>query len=104
MAAAIDLFTHRVVGWAFQKFGAGLVIRALGMAYEQRDRPRGVLFHSDQGSHFVSTSGDSTSSKAETVVETATTMLQVVSQLNNGVSTHRGLHKFVADPADIGRF
>lgn len=37
LAAVIDLFTHRVVGWAFSsKPDADLVIKALDMAYEQR--------------------------------------------------------------------
>jgi len=31
-----------------------LVINALEMAYEQRGRPSGVMFHSDQGSQYAS--------------------------------------------------
>lgn len=31
-----------------------LVIKALDMAYEQRGRPQGLLFHSDQGSQYGS--------------------------------------------------
>jgi putative transposase len=39
------------VGWALlKKPDAELVIKALDMAYEQRGRPQGSLFHSDQGS------------------------------------------------------
>jgi len=39
------------VGWALsEKPQADLVIKALDMAYEQRGRPQGLLFHSDQGS------------------------------------------------------
>jgi len=39
------------VGWALSnKPDAELVIKALDMAYEQRGRPQGLLFHSDQGS------------------------------------------------------
>lgn len=53
MAAVIDLFACRVVGWAFSsKPDADLVIKALDMAYEQRSRPQNVLFHSDQGSQY----------------------------------------------------
>ncbi|MBM4206036.1 MAG: DDE-type integrase/transposase/recombinase, partial [Gammaproteobacteria bacterium] len=33
-----------------------LVIKALDMAYEQRGRPVGVLFHSDQGGQYASRS------------------------------------------------
>lgn len=37
LAAVIDLYARRVVGWAFStKPDAGLVIKALNMAYEQR--------------------------------------------------------------------
>ncbi|GGM32132.1 hypothetical protein GCM10009425_48350 [Pseudomonas asuensis] len=48
VAAVIDLFSRRVVGWAFSsRPGADLVIKALDVAYEQRGHPRNVLFHSD---------------------------------------------------------
>jgi putative transposase len=51
LAAALDLHTRRVVGWAFSaKPDAELVIKTLDMAYEQRGQPQQVLFHSDQGS------------------------------------------------------
>jgi len=57
LAAVIDLFARRVVGWAFSaKPDADLVIKALDMAYEQRGRPQSVLFHSDQGSQYGSRS------------------------------------------------
>lgn len=57
VAVVIDLFARRVVGWAFSsKPDADLVIKALDMAYEQRDRPQNVLFHSDQGSQYGSRS------------------------------------------------
>ncbi|WP_447591057.1 IS3 family transposase [Aquipseudomonas campi] len=55
VAAVIDLFARRVVGWAFSsKPDADLVIKALDVAYEQRGRPQNVLFHSDQGSQYGS--------------------------------------------------
>ena len=51
LAAVMDIFARRVVGWAFSsKPDADLVIKALDMAYELRGRPQDVLFHSDQGS------------------------------------------------------
>ncbi|HBO2940826.1 TPA: IS3 family transposase [Pseudomonas aeruginosa] len=57
VAVVIDLFARRVVGWAFSsKPDADLVIKALDVAYEQRGRPRNVLFHSDQGSQYGSRS------------------------------------------------
>lgn len=57
VAAVIDLFARRVVGWAFSsKPDADLVIKALDVAYEQRGRPQNVLFHSDQGSQYGSRS------------------------------------------------
>ncbi|WP_156160253.1 IS3 family transposase [Pseudomonas sp. 2(2015)] len=57
VAAVIDLFARRVVGWAFSsKPDSDLVIKALDMAYEQRGRPQNVLFHSDQGSQYSSRS------------------------------------------------
>ncbi|WP_342624539.1 IS3 family transposase [Pseudomonas alkylphenolica] len=57
LAAVIDRFARRVVGWAFSsKPDADLVIKTLDMAYEQRGRPQSVLFHSDQGSQYGSRS------------------------------------------------
>ncbi len=55
LAAVLDLLTRRVVGWALSGSpDAALVYKALEMAYEQRGRPVGVLFHSDQGSQYAS--------------------------------------------------
>jgi len=55
VAAVIDLFARRVVGWAFStKSDADLIIKALNMAYELHGRPQDVLFHSDQGSEYGS--------------------------------------------------
>tara|TARA_R100000935_G_scaffold25172_1_gene44914 strand:+ start:336 stop:1193 length:858 start_codon:yes stop_codon:yes gene_type:complete len=55
LAVVLDLFSRRVVGWALSSHpNAELVIRALDMAYEQRARPQDVMFHSDQGSQYVS--------------------------------------------------
>ncbi len=46
----MNLFARRVVGWALSnKPDSDLVIKALDMAYEQRGKPQGMLFHSDQG-------------------------------------------------------
>jgi putative transposase len=57
LAAVIDLYARRVVGWAFSANpDAELVMKALDMAYEQRGRPQNILFHSDQGSQYGSRS------------------------------------------------
>lgn len=43
LAVVLDLYTRRVVGWAFStKPAADLVIKALDMAYEHRGEPQGV--------------------------------------------------------------
>lgn len=55
LAAVLDLYTRRVVGWAFStRPDADLVVQALEMAFEQRGRPQGVMFHSDQGGQYAS--------------------------------------------------
>ncbi len=55
LAVVMDLFARRVVGWALSsKPDTDLVIKALDMAYEQRGKPQGLLFHSDQGSQYGS--------------------------------------------------
>ena len=55
LAVVLDLCTRRVIGWALSdKPDADLVVKALDMAYQQRGCPRGVLFHSDQGSQYAS--------------------------------------------------
>lgn len=55
LAVVLDLFSRRVVGWTLpSQPDAELVIKALDMTYEQRGRPQNVMFHSDQGSQYVS--------------------------------------------------
>ncbi|KPY59604.1 ISPsy24, transposase orfB, partial [Pseudomonas amygdali pv. sesami] len=55
LAVVMDLFARRVVGWALSsRPGTDLVIKALDMAYEQRGKPQGLLFHSDQGAQYGS--------------------------------------------------
>jgi transposase InsO family protein len=44
---------RRVAGWALSyRPDAELVVKALDHAYEQRGKPTGVLFHSDQVSEL----------------------------------------------------
>lgn len=51
----LDLYARRVVGWAMSDTAdAGLVVQALDHAWQQRGRPAGVMFHSDQGSQYMS--------------------------------------------------
>jgi putative transposase len=55
LAVVMDLFSRRVVGWALSnRPDAQLTVKALDIAYEQRGRPKGVMFHSDQGSQYAS--------------------------------------------------
>jgi transposase InsO family protein len=51
VAAVIDLFSRRVVGWSMKaEMTAQLVTDALLMAIWRRGRPDALLHHSDQGS------------------------------------------------------
>lgn len=55
VAAVIDLFSRRVVGWSMQAtMTATLVTDALMMAIWRRGRPDALLHHSDQGSQYTS--------------------------------------------------
>jgi putative transposase len=54
LAAVIDAWSRRVVGWAIGEcMSAELVLAALNMALEQR-RPVAVIHHSDQGCQYTS--------------------------------------------------
>jgi putative transposase len=55
VAAVVDLFSRRVVGWAIKaEMTAQLVTDALIMAIWRRGRPDSLLHHSDQGSQYTS--------------------------------------------------
>ena len=55
VAAVIDLFSRRVVGWSMKAdMTAQLVTDALMMAIWRRGKPDAVLHHSDQGSQYTS--------------------------------------------------
>ena len=55
LAVVLDLYKRKVVGWACStRPDSQLTIKALRMAYESRQSPTGVMFHSDQGSHYTS--------------------------------------------------
>ena len=56
VAAVIDLFSRRVVGWSMNAaMTAQLVADALMMAIWRRGKPHALLHHSDQGSQLGST-------------------------------------------------
>ena len=55
VAAVIDLFSRRVVGWSMKaEMNAKLVADALVMAIWRRGKPDALLHHSDQGSQYTS--------------------------------------------------
>lgn len=55
LAVVLDLYARCVVGWAMSdRADADLAAQALDHAWEQRGRPEKVMFHSDQGSQYVS--------------------------------------------------
>ena len=55
LAVVIDLFARKVIGWAMSLSpDTQLTSKAFSMAYESRGKPKGVMFHSDQGSHYTS--------------------------------------------------
>ncbi|MBY5774873.1 MULTISPECIES: IS3 family transposase [Rhizobium] len=55
VAAVIDLFSRRVVGWSMNaNMTAQLVTDALIMAIWRRGKPDALLHHSDQGSQYTS--------------------------------------------------
>lgn len=55
LAVVIDLYARKIVGWACSDSpDSNLTCTALRMAFESRGRPKGVMFHSDQGCHYTS--------------------------------------------------
>jgi len=55
IAAVVDLFSRRVIGWSMQAtMTAQLVTDALMMAMWRRGKPAAVLHHSDRGSQYTS--------------------------------------------------
>jgi len=55
VAAILDLYSRRVVGWAVsQQINTALVLMALSMALTHRQPPRGLIFHSDRGVQYAS--------------------------------------------------
>lgn len=55
LAAILDLYTRRIVGWAMGKrLQADLTLKALQMALHQRRPKEGLIHHSDRGSQYTS--------------------------------------------------
>jgi putative transposase len=55
IAAVLDLFSRRLVGWAFSTtLHTQLVLDALDMAIQRRNPGDGTVFHSDQGCQYTS--------------------------------------------------
>ena len=55
LACVMDLFSRQIVGWAMSEFlDTQLVEAAWNMAVGQRQPPKGLLHHSDQGSTYTS--------------------------------------------------
>lgn len=55
LAAVIDLFSRKVVGWALgARMTKQLVINAMNQALLLERPPRGLIFHSDRGSQYAS--------------------------------------------------
>ncbi len=56
LCVIMDLASRKIVGWSLdRRMKAGLVIDALMMAIISRRPPKGVIFHSDRGSQYCST-------------------------------------------------
>ncbi len=55
LAVVMDLYARKPVGWAMSLSpDSELTGKALSMAVEARGKPRGLMFHSDQGCHYTS--------------------------------------------------
>ena len=55
LALVIDLYARRIIGWACSNSPDTLLTKkALRMAFEAQGRPKGILYHSDQGCHYTS--------------------------------------------------
>lgn len=64
LAVVLDLYARKVVGWAFSMTAdSQLTQHALTVAWHNRGRPSGILFHSDQGTQYSSHSYRATCSR-----------------------------------------
>lgn len=57
LAVVMDIYSRKIVGWSIDScLSAELVIRALMMAVLHRNPERGIIFHSDRGCQYTSSS------------------------------------------------
>jgi len=57
LAVVMDIYSRKIVGWSIERsLSTELVIRALMMAVVHRNPQRGIIFHSDRGSQYTSSS------------------------------------------------
>jgi len=57
LAVIMDIYSRKIVGWSIDcSLSTELVIRALMMAIVHRNPQRGIIFHSDRGSQYTSSS------------------------------------------------
>jgi len=55
LAIVMDLYSRRIVGWHIDKrMTTDLVSKAMIKAYNLRQPPKGLIFHSDRGSQYTS--------------------------------------------------
>lgn len=55
LAIVMDLYSRRIVGWHIDKsMTTDLVMKAIIKAYNLRQPPKGLVFHSDRGSQYTS--------------------------------------------------
>jgi len=55
LAIVMDLYSRRIVGWHIDKrMTTDLVSKAMIKAYNLRQPPKGLVFHSDRGSQYTS--------------------------------------------------
>ncbi len=55
LAIVMDLYSRRIAGWSISKrMTTDLICKAMVMAYNIRQPPFGLVFHSDRGSQYTS--------------------------------------------------
>jgi putative transposase len=55
LAIVMDLYSRRIVGWHIDnRMTTDLMSKALVKAYNFRQPPKGLVFHSDRGSQYTS--------------------------------------------------
>ena len=57
LAVIMDIYSRKIVGWSLgSSLSAELVLKALTMAIVHREPEKGIIFHSDRGSQYTSSS------------------------------------------------